>query len=237
MRTARRSRKLLIAALGVVAAVAMAAPASAHVVLQSTEPAPSAQLRDAPKEVLLRFSEPVELPDGAVRLYDSDGTRVDGGARAVVRGESVALPLDRIGLGGHVVTWRVVSSDGHPIRGAFTFRVGTGGSAVGDTDALTQRLLAAEGGDARVGGLLAAVRILTLGTLVVLVGGAAFLLTLWPGGWDDVRARRTLWTAFGVVAVTALIGTGLQGAYAAGLPIADSFRSELFIDAAGSRFG
>ncbi|WP_270072113.1 copper resistance CopC family protein [Streptomonospora mangrovi] len=45
-----------------------------------------------------------------------------------VDGDEAVLPLTgELDGGGHAVRWKVVSGDGHPISGAFTFTVGDGG--------------------------------------------------------------------------------------------------------------
>jgi copper transport protein len=38
--------------------------------------------------------------------------------------DTLVVPLKRLGEGWYLVYWRVISADGHPVRGAFTFAVG-----------------------------------------------------------------------------------------------------------------
>lgn len=99
------------------------APASAHASLVSTDPAEGAVLDRAPDVVTLTFDEQVSVVDDGIRAYDADGEplEVDAGARDEV--VSAELP-DDLADGTYVVTWRVVSSDGHPIAGSLTFHVG-----------------------------------------------------------------------------------------------------------------
>src|SRR4051812_25671484 len=120
-----------------------ASPASAHASLESTSPASGAQLDEAPSEVRLTFSEPVEVSLGGVRVYDANSERVDTGSvhHPGGRGREVVEAVGDLSDGSYVVTWRVVSDDGHPVHGAFTFQVGD--RATGDTNALARRLLAA----------------------------------------------------------------------------------------------
>src|SRR5690606_22150186 len=90
----------------------------------STTPADRAALDAAPSEVELVFNEPVSVPDGGVRAFDGDGGRVDEAA-VDVEGGTIRLGLrDGLGEGAYVVTYRVISQDGHPITGACTFSVG-----------------------------------------------------------------------------------------------------------------
>ena len=70
----------------------VAAPASAHAELIQSDPAPGAVLSRAPRTITLNFNEDVEVESGAVRLFDSDGQRVDNGG-VDVSGQAVTLPL------------------------------------------------------------------------------------------------------------------------------------------------
>jgi copper transport protein len=71
----KRRLGLVLALAGLVAAVA-AAPASAHALLEATTPERGVALDAAPRQVVLRFSEPVEIEFGAVRVYDAAGKEV-----------------------------------------------------------------------------------------------------------------------------------------------------------------
>src|SRR4051812_908284 len=118
--------------LMVVVLLGAAAPASAHAGLVGTDPPAGAALDQAPDKVTLRFTEPVVADPGAVRVYDTHGQRVDSGELTHPGGPStVAVGLKDVGDGGYVVTWRVISADGHPVTGGITFRVGSG-SAVAE---------------------------------------------------------------------------------------------------------
>jgi copper transport protein len=210
-----------------------AAPASAHAVLVSTDPPAGAVLDRAPAAVSLRFGEPVEASFGAIRVYDAAARRVDDGAvrHPAGHGDTVAVALRPLAEGAYVVTWRVISADSHPVHGAFTFRVGHGTG--GDEQALAARLLAQQGGSAAVGGAFAVVRWLAFAALVLLVGGAAFVVLCRPAA--DTR-RLLTWAAAGV-AVTALLGIALQGPYAAALPVRDAVRPAVLRAVLGTRFG
>lgn len=100
--------------------------ASAHSDLISTEPAANAVLSVAPTEIVLRFSEAVDVTDDAIRLVDSAGDSVDLAALEQPRGDTVvARPIDALVDGTFVVAWTAISADSHPIGGAFVFSVGT----------------------------------------------------------------------------------------------------------------
>ena len=105
--------------------VSAAAPAAAHAVLLRTEPSPQTTVKTAPPAVRLVFSESVEAAFGAVRVFDVDGGRVDDGKLTTEHGGRDVLVPANLASGTYTVTWRVVSTDGHLIHGAFQFYVGS----------------------------------------------------------------------------------------------------------------
>ena len=226
-------RLLLLLSLVVAAVVATAAPAAAHAELSGTEPPAGAQLETSPEAVVLTFTEPVEAETGAVQVFDGDGDRVDDGD-VQGDGSAVRLPVD-LDDGGYVVTYRVVSVDGHPISGGFTFRVGQEAEEVDQT--LVEELLAGQGSDTGVGAAAAVVRVLAFAAIVLLVGAAFTVAVLWPAGADDGRARRLLTGSLGVLAVATAVGIGLQASDVAGLGLADAVRPSLVADELGRRYG
>jgi copper transport protein len=187
--------------------------------------------------VLLRFSEPVQVSQAGVRVFDSDAKRVETQTARHAQGKSdeVVLPLPALDKGLYVVTWRVTSADSHPVHGAFTFRVGPVPASGGDDQALARQLLAADGGDTAVGALYSLLRFLAYGSLLLLVGTLTFLAVIWPGGRNVARARRLLSGAFIVLAASTAVGLPTEALYANGLGFGQlsSVGSHLF----DSRFG
>lgn len=232
----------LLAAVGLLLLVLVlgAAPASAHAELRATDPPGGGVLDTAPERVVLRFTEPVELSFGSVRVFTEEGQRVDTGSAAHADGrrDAVAVTVagDRMGRGSFVVAWRVLSADSHPVQGAFTFRVGDA-VAGGDTDAFVRRLLADQGGSAAVGAAYGVARFAVLGGLLLLVGSSAFVLALWPAGRDDKRARRLVAGAWAATFVGTVAAIGLQGAYAAGLGLGDALRPSVVSSVLDTRYG
>lgn len=102
-----------------------ASPAAAHAVLTGSTPADGEALDASPSEVRLSFNEPVTANEGALRVYDAEGQRVDSG---LLEGEDAATVA--VGLpptlpdSAYVATYRIVSADSHPITGTITFTVG-----------------------------------------------------------------------------------------------------------------
>jgi copper transport protein len=114
--------------VAVVAAAALVLPASAwaHAALLRTVPEASRTVNAAPTEVRLTYSEPVAPKFAIVSVTDAAGRQVTSGPPAAAPGapQTLVTPLERVPEGWYLVFWRVISADGHPVRGAFTFAVG-----------------------------------------------------------------------------------------------------------------
>ncbi len=109
-------------------AAALAAPASAwaHAALLRTVPEASRTVDAPPPQVELSYTEPVEPRFAIVSVTDKDGNRVTAGApqTSPTDPDTLLVSLKRVPQGWYLVYWRVISVDGHPVRGAFTFAVG-----------------------------------------------------------------------------------------------------------------
>lgn len=125
---ARRRRALavllaaaLAAVLTPVLGVAGALPAAAHDRLVSSDPADDATVDEAPTRITLVFSADVLAAGAQVAVTTADGTVA---AQVSVDGDeaTAALP-EGLPAGDWDVSWRVVSSDGHPIEGNLAFTV------------------------------------------------------------------------------------------------------------------
>lgn len=189
-----------------VIAVVVATPlaASAHATLVETDPANGSQLEQPPAQATVTFSEPVDAPAAAIRVFDSTGARLDAGDSSQGPSPeqvSVTLPSE-LGPDTYVVTWGVVSLDGHPIRGAFTFQVGSGAAA--DDSLIASLLGRRSGGMLSVAG--AAARWVTYLAGLTAAGAALF-------SWYVAR-RRLIPPSVGrlipVAALTAMAASVLQ---------------------------
>lgn len=203
--------RLLLSICIVLCCVLMPAQAAwAHAQLLSSDPVANAIFETAPEAVELNFNEPVSPL--AIRLIAPDGSTVDltddtsGGALV-----SIPIP-DRVADGTQVLSWRVVSADGHPIGGSLVFSIGAvTGSATIDTS-----------GDRLVSMALWAGKAALFTALFIGIGGAAFSCCVpLP---SHVKRMSSVLSLCGVV--IAPMTLGLQGADALGLP----FSSLLYLD-------
>jgi copper transport protein len=188
----------LLVAIGVL--VGGSAPATAHALLVTSQPNDRAALAEAPTEVVLTFTEPVTVPTGGLRVLDADAQRVDLGTIATGDPTRVAVALPpELPDGGYVVTYRVISTDSHPVGGVRTFTVGDGA----EVDAATLAGIADDGVAAaarRVGQVL---RGLGYVALLLATGGAV-------AGWLVVRRSEDRELAHLLAVRAALTGVALS---------------------------
>ncbi|SDM13505.1 copper resistance CopC family protein [Microbacterium azadirachtae] len=121
----------LAAAVGVgtVLAVSGAAAASAHDTLDGTDPAQGSTVTSL-SAVSLTFSADPLGTDGAtvIQLIGPDKKYYET-ACPDLNGPVVSSPVALGPAGTYEVLWRVVSSDGHPISGSYTFTYAPDGTA------------------------------------------------------------------------------------------------------------
>ncbi|WP_018639968.1 copper resistance CopC family protein [Parafrankia elaeagni] len=111
--------------LGFLVLVTPPRPAWAHSSVLRTEPGNGSTLATPPDRISLVFNEPVWTDYATVAVTGSDGRQVETGQPQVVE-TTLSVGLPDLATGGYHVTWRVVSADGHPISGEFSFTVAGG---------------------------------------------------------------------------------------------------------------
>jgi copper transport protein len=121
----RGRRRVALVAVAVAALVTPAA-AWAHAALLRTSPSASVVVNTPPAQVALTYSEAVEPRFAIVSVTDAGGRQQISGRphRSALNPNVLEVPLERLSQGWYLVFWRVISVDGHPVRGAFTFAVG-----------------------------------------------------------------------------------------------------------------
>jgi copper transport protein len=111
----------------ITAPLGLAQRAAAHANLLRAVPAPNAVLEQPPAQVTLWFSERIAPAFSALQVLDAQGQRVDHGDTAADQeATTVTVTLPPVPHGLYTVAWKNVSMvDGHRVRGAFVFAVGT----------------------------------------------------------------------------------------------------------------
>lgn len=198
--------------------------AFAHAALIEVVPADGAMLATAPKSFSLTFNEPTSPL--VLKLIGPDGSSVVlDHYRLVDSTLQIEAPTD-LGTGTHVLSWRVISEDGHPVGGASIFSIGapSAGGLVAPQEAVDWPLRAA----------IWAARILLYTGLFLGVGGALFLQ--WIGGGSP-RLRRGLAATMLIGLAAAAISVGLQGLDALDLPLASLFGATIWKTGFSTSYG
>jgi copper transport protein len=116
------------ATVAVVVVLGNAPSAWGHAALLGTAPAASRITPHGIDDVALTFSETVEPRFAVISVTDAKGHQLATGsaARSLANPHTILRPVGRLRPGWYLVYWRVISADGHPVRGAFTFAIGPG---------------------------------------------------------------------------------------------------------------
>ncbi len=186
----------------------------------------------------MTFTESVNLVDDGIRLVDHVGATVPT-PDPTVDGRTVTWPMPTdLPEGHYVVTWRVLSKDGHPVSGAFSFGVGTAavpGSATSTGTTGTSVNAVPSGSTAPWP--VVAIRLAGYLAFALFVGVAAFVLVCAPSRSNDptlqLLARGGL-LGGAIAAVAALL---VQGPYAAGASMSRAFDMRLLQETLSTPFG
>jgi copper transport protein len=225
---ARRRWGLRARALGALAALlaclAQPPPALAHASLVGSEPPDGVTLADAPATLRLSFNEPVSPL--VVRLIGPAGELLP----ATVKAENSAITIAPPGLrrGSYVLSWRVISADGHPVGGAVLFAVGAPSASPAG---------AAPETDPAVAAAIWATRLLIYLGLFVGIGGASFIALL--ARVRPLRGGTERWIAAALLAglVASLLSLGLQGLDDLALPLTQIWRPEVWASGLATSYG
>jgi copper transport protein len=120
-------KKFLFAALILSHGVFLIPGASAHAEIAKTNPTKNAILTQPPKSVWIEFGESLLTLDTKVvntlTVTNSKGKRVDKSPTIISGARATTKILGALKKGKYFVTYRVVSEDGHPVKGSYYFSV------------------------------------------------------------------------------------------------------------------
>jgi copper transport protein len=204
-----RSRVVLACAIAAFAALVQAAPARAHASLVASDPRDGAVLAQSPAMLTLRFNEPVSPL--VFRLIGPDGRSRDLQPQASDGTVALRIPAP-LAEGTQLLSWRVVSADGHPVGGALLFSVGRATTA---PSVQAQR-------DMPLSVAIWTARFAIYLTLFIGVGGAFF--GAWTGTPLPRAAKATITGALLLGAASLPLSVAFQGADALALPLTNFWR-------------
>ena len=192
--------------LGAGALCVSGADAFAHASLVRVEPADGSVIETAPKSFALTFNEPTSPLVLKLVRPDSSIVALD---RVVLRDTTLDIEAPA-GLrdGSYVLSWRVISEDGHPVGGSAVFSIGA--PSVGVAPASTGKI----DWPVRIAIWIAKVALYV--GLFIGVGGVFF--TNWIGGRSRVASHVAGWTIL-VGLIAAMLSVGLQGLDGLGVPL------------------
>ncbi|MCA1668744.1 MAG: copper resistance protein CopC [Thermomicrobia bacterium] len=113
---------LLIVAVGV---MLVPIPVAAHAELLQTDPPPNSTLDHSPDVITLHFDQPLQSGFSKVTVFDASQRPVTTVPNPAAGSDpsALAIGVPTLKTGVYSVLWQVLSSDGHPVRGAFVFTV------------------------------------------------------------------------------------------------------------------
>ncbi|MGF7006149.1 copper resistance protein CopC [Aminobacter sp. BE322] len=190
--------------VAVAAVLGATAAASAHASLLRSTPSEGAVVQTAPAGIVLGFSEAVTPL--VIELSAPDSSSARPAAKAVGADLTIDWPAQDA-PGTYLLSWRVVSSDGHPVAGILSFSIGSP-SATPPT--------AAEPSRGALNFAIWSARLALYLGLFLGVGGTYALAWLEPGKRTG-RSATAAFVALGLVA--APVSLGLQGLDALGAPL------------------
>ncbi|MGN7359597.1 copper resistance protein CopC [Paenibacillus sp. SAF-054] len=189
---------------------------SAHAYIVKATPAENEVLAKPPAQTVIYFNEPLQKAFHSIKVTDSAGKTVSVGESRIPDGENAVLEADlepALPAGVYAVQWKIVSADGHPVEGTYSFQIGEGGSAGHTTTIASPGLPGAD---------LVIIRSLLYTSLACLAGIFGFQLFLLPAGtgsrpgWSP-RSIRLMWVSLSVLAVSFLLSLPLQTGIDAGV--------------------
>jgi methionine-rich copper-binding protein CopC len=170
----RRLRPL--AGIGLLTAASLvyaASPASAHSVLLGTTPAASGRVASPPSSCVLTFNEMPRGEFSVVHVIGPDGLRRDSGHVQVINDTVTEELGGSRPAGEYTVDWRVISADGHPVSGQFSYTATRQAAALAaPAPDVTGAAAAKRSGGSNTGAIAGG----SIAVLVVVLGGVTLVL-------------------------------------------------------------
>jgi copper transport protein len=211
------------AALALLGLLASVVAAAAHASLTASEPRDGSVVQAAPAILALSFSEPVSPLSLALVKPDGSSVPLTG---FVLRDRTVEIEAPSgLGTGTHVLSWRVVSEDGHPVGGSVIFSIGEPSAEAPQIE---------EGVDWQVRSWLWASKVALYAGLFFGVGGV-FSRRIFLPDIDGGGRVAAVALAFGIAG--AVLSLGFQGLDALGAPMGSITQRAVWSAGLGTSYG
>jgi copper transport protein len=220
-----RTRGLLLVLL---AALSLPSGAFGHASLEHPSPGYRERIASSPPAVVLRFDQVVTAFPDSIVVLDSQGHVLSDHAGSTANGRAVLAPVRELPRGAYTVRWHVLSSDGHPVTGVYTFGVRV--AAPPPTEAF------GASGPTRAENVLRWAYFLSLS---LVVGGLGFAMLVLRGMPQLVSRRLYKLVGLGIVATIeiGIIGFIMRAEGALQLPFGKLLYADLTPIASGTRLG
>jgi copper resistance protein C len=154
-------RKVTVAALAALFLIFSAPLSLAHGQIVTTYPLKDSKSSPAPSQVWIEFDGQLQLIEGEVvntlKVTDSTGLVVSS-EEAVIEGARISTQVSDQSVGGvFTVQYRIVSEDGHPVEGSYTFEASPGFEATEMIEPVTTTSATENQNDLSIGAIVMAV--------------------------------------------------------------------------------
>ena len=216
------------ALLGLLVGLSFPGAAFGHASLEHPSPGYRERIASSPPAVVLRFDQAVTAFPDSIVVLNSQGRVLSDQAAASANGRAVLAPLRKLPRGGYTVRWHVLSSDGHPVSGVYTFGVRV--AAPPPTEAF------GASGPTRAEDVVRWAYFLSLS---LVVGGLGFALLVLRGVPALLSRRLYKLVGLGIVATleVGIIGFIMRAEGALQLPFGKLLYADLTPIASGTRLG
>jgi hypothetical protein len=99
----------------------------AHAYPAFSTPQDGATVSSPPREIIIRFTEGVEIEFSRIEVKNAKGEVVNLGKVRQLAPETLATELKPLSPGVYTIDWQVLSVDTHVTEGRLRFSVGSGG--------------------------------------------------------------------------------------------------------------
>lgn len=174
-------KRFMPVAAAAIVTTAMSLPAFAHSELTGSNPTDGQTVTKAPDEVSITFSGKIEKGSD-ITVTDSQGKEVESNDLTIDNTEMTASFDEPLENDEYKVDWNVLSADGHPVEGTYSFSVDA--KEVKEAETTTEEKVEtkekeeapATATKEEVTGPSAGMLAAVFGGLVVVIGGGLFFL-------------------------------------------------------------